>query len=247
MAMNPDDDWAQELFINYSTNLNWQLVVEYFHCFGYQWALELIIQHSTHMLTDYEHEEDYIEKSFPIMLARPDLLDWNLMMMRPLKEYFPIFEKYPERMIWNQLRILPYMRNFVRKHWKLINFNNIELFDIYSNNRDWILQFLFIRASQLNDTTWNKLISADWAWPLFREYPERFISNQINLANLDIDTLYEKHGFKKIVFAYDYEQIKRVKIDLNNQVIGYFYHPLKIQKWIDAGHDIDVEDYDHLQ
>ncbi len=237
-----DADWAQQLFIKYSHELDWIVVMEYFVCFQYDWALELLIQRSTQSLTDDDHIEGYSEL-FPLMMARPDLLNWNLMMLHPFKEFMPIFEKYPERIIWGQLRIKPFMRNLVRKHWKLINCNRIEFNEFRNDtNYDWIIQILFIRADELTDETWHRLLDTHWSWPLFREHPNRFVSP--TLLNGDIDYDYMHYNLRQIVFTYDYEGIKKAKNDLHNQIIGYFYRPAKIQKWINNGNE--AEDYDHL-
>lgn len=243
-SMSHDTDWAQQLFIKHSHGLNWNVIMEYLCCFHYNWTLELLIQRSTQPLTDDEHIEDF-NKLFPLMIARPDLLNWNLMMLHPLEEFMPIFEKYPERIIWSQLRIKPFMRNLVRKYWTLINCNRIAFNEFNGDaNFDWIVQILFIRAEELTDETWHRLLDVDWSWPLFREHRNKFIFST-SIDNKDIDYLYIHYNLKQIVFTYDYEGIKKIKNDLNNQIIARLYHPTKIQTWIENGNE--VEDYDPIK
>lgn len=240
-----DDKWALQLLINHSHGLDWTVVMEYLCCFGFDWGLELLIQRSTQPLTNEEHVED-IDKTMPLMLARPDLLNWDLMMQHPCKEYMSIFEKYPERIIWDRLSIKPFMRHFVRKNWKLINCNKIVFNDFhsYDDNYDWIVQILFIRAEELTDDTWSTLLRHSWLWyllwPLFKEYPNRFKFPPVEHKN--VDYLYAHFNLKEIVFTYDYEGIKKSKFDINNQIIGYFYRPSEIEKWLEDGNEL--EDFD---
>lgn len=39
--------------------------------------------------------------------------------------------------------------------------------------------------------------------------------------------------------AYDYDDIKQRNEKINNEIIEYVYHPMRIHKWLDDGNDID--------
>ena len=59
------------------------------------------------------------------------------------------------------------------------------------------------------------------------------------LMNLYIDSIYD--SFRDGILDYDYDFIKNDFTDLKHELIEYLYQPKLIEKWIEAGNDI--EDY----
>jgi hypothetical protein len=37
----------------------------------------------------------------------------------------------------------------------------------------------------------------------------------------------------KAIFTYDYDKIKETNKNINKEIIDWYYHPLRINKWID--------------
>ena len=55
------------------------------------------------------------------------------------------------------------------------------------------------------------------------------------------NTYWSKNGTKNLIASYDYQEIKNSYQDLSKELQEYLFHPMRIQKWIDGGNDI--EDY----
>ncbi len=95
---------------------------------------------------------------------------------------------------------------------------------------------------------------------LMNEYMMPFITNHINefdsivlnLISFNASGIEYLEQHKELlddgilenpnIVTYDYATIRESRFELNNQIIGYFYRPTKIQKWIEAGNE--VEDYE---
>ncbi len=41
------------------------------------------------------------------------------------------------------------------------------------------------------------------------------------------------------LFHYSYEQIKKGRTDINREIMEYLLHPTKVQKWIEAGNEVE--------
>lgn len=137
------------------------------------------------------------------------------------------------------------------------NYGAIELLKNLSPNEiNWTSVSTFHRDVQfiednIDKVNWESILMNDYMMPVIERHIDKVDLSLKTALSSNTSAIYylEQHPelidegilSNSNIVTYDYDRIKRERLDLNRELREYIYHPRFIQKWLDDGNDI--EDY----
>jgi len=207
-----------------------------------------ILEQNKNKIVWYELSENPHPDAIKLLKQNYNKICWVTLSKNP--NAIDIIEENYYMINWNEtcitLNTNPRVMKFIEERidkldmtdWELLSRNPaaIDILIKYPNNIDWesLSRNPCEKAVELLRQNPDKI-----CWTNICENPYAIDLIEENIYKIRNDSQFRNLATNPAIFTYDYEIMKQTRMKLNKELIEYFWHPLRVEKMIESGIDID--------
>ena len=171
-----------------------------------------------------------------------DKINWETLSANPAA--IDILKANPDKICWDSFVDLPEAIDMINEHLLETNYNPtlfemgmlcsnpkmIDYFKQHPEQIDW--EYLSYNPDAI-DLLKDNLDEIEWTG--LSKNPNAIEILEVNPDNIVWNTVWSNPS----IFTYDYDTIKKSKVDLHKELVEYLYHPSKIAKHLETNDDVD--------